>query len=372
MEGKGVVQKCSWSAEEDQILMELVATHGPKKWSLIASSLQGRIGKQCRERWHNHLNPNVRKDAWTQDEDDVISDLVDRIGTKWATIAKHLHGRTDNSIKNRYYSSLKKVHEQKRTTGSSTTASPTKPASSAATMPSPHRKSSTSSASSSAHHRNDHEDSLISAPPTPSPKRRKQSLDSVSSDGFIPIASQSSFSRLSPMSVAETVDSDLGDMDGPIVIESSPKFHSGNAPYSKQRHLNLQPIPVAPGMLIHNPMPQHNHFLQQLNHNSHQYHHHQMSSSPMLAPPVLAEEWLHDGSYLHSEQFCFTPIPPSPSPSMMDMSQSCDSMWSWPPTPPVFGHDGCAPSSVECAEVFSLAQPLQPLSLESEYHSLLS
>jgi hypothetical protein len=177
------------------------------------------------------------------------------------------------------------------------------------------------------------------------------------------------------MSVAETVDSDLGDMDGPIVIESSPKFHSGNAPYSKQRHLNLQPITTTAigGMTIHNPMPQH-HFLHQLNH-SHQLHHHQMlSSSPMLVQPaLLAEEWLYDASsYMSSEPYCFTPILSSPSPSAMDMSQSCDSMWSWPPTPPVFGHDGSSPSSVECAEVFSLAQPLQPLSLVSEYHSLLS
>jgi hypothetical protein len=64
---------------------------------LLLSILQNFLGSHSKIaiacRWHNHLNPNVRKDAWTQDEDDVISDLVDRIGTKWATIAKHLHGR---------------------------------------------------------------------------------------------------------------------------------------------------------------------------------------------------------------------------------------------------------------------------------------
>ena len=41
----------------------LVKDLGPKKWSIIASHLPGRIGKQCRERWHNHLNPDIRKDA---------------------------------------------------------------------------------------------------------------------------------------------------------------------------------------------------------------------------------------------------------------------------------------------------------------------
>jgi len=93
--------------------MELVGIHGPKKWSLIATSLRGRIGKQCRERWHNHLNPDVRKDAWSAEEDALIFQLVEKHGTKWATIAKALNGRTDNSIKNRYYSSLKKFHEQR-------------------------------------------------------------------------------------------------------------------------------------------------------------------------------------------------------------------------------------------------------------------
>ena len=46
-------------------MVSLVEAHGPKKWSTIAAALPGRIGKQCRERWHNHLNPDIRKDAWT-------------------------------------------------------------------------------------------------------------------------------------------------------------------------------------------------------------------------------------------------------------------------------------------------------------------
>lgn len=116
MREKGTVQKCAWTPEEDVILLELVRIHGPKKWSVIANALDGRIGKQCRERWHNHLNPAVRKDKWSTEEDNVIMDLVDKLGTKWATIAKHMPGRTDNSIKNHYYSSLRKKHEMIRST----------------------------------------------------------------------------------------------------------------------------------------------------------------------------------------------------------------------------------------------------------------
>ena len=51
----------AWTEEEDRLVVELVEKHGAKKWSLIAQNLPGRIGKQCRERWHNHLNPDINK-----------------------------------------------------------------------------------------------------------------------------------------------------------------------------------------------------------------------------------------------------------------------------------------------------------------------
>lgn len=50
----------------------MVEKHGPRNWSKIADHLPGRIGKQCRERWHNHLNPEIRKDRWTEEEDLAI------------------------------------------------------------------------------------------------------------------------------------------------------------------------------------------------------------------------------------------------------------------------------------------------------------
>ena len=100
--------KGPWSPEEDEALTKLVALHGIKGWSLIASKLPGRIGKQCRERWFNHLDPNIKKDAWSAEDDATIMDAVARIGPKWAEIAKLLHGRSDNAIKNRYNSSIRK------------------------------------------------------------------------------------------------------------------------------------------------------------------------------------------------------------------------------------------------------------------------
>jgi myb proto-oncogene protein len=47
--------------------MKLVTKYGAKNWTYIAKSLPGRIGKQCRERWHNHLNPDIKKERWTEE-----------------------------------------------------------------------------------------------------------------------------------------------------------------------------------------------------------------------------------------------------------------------------------------------------------------
>ncbi|OMJ86232.1 hypothetical protein SteCoe_12296 [Stentor coeruleus] len=101
--------KGTWTEEEDLALKEWVIENGPAKWSVCSKHIQGRSGKQCRERWFNNLDPSIKKGRWAKEEDKIIFDMFKRDGPKWSLIATVLPGRTENSIKNRFYSTIRKV-----------------------------------------------------------------------------------------------------------------------------------------------------------------------------------------------------------------------------------------------------------------------
>jgi len=110
----GIV-KGPWTAEQDRKLLEWVKTEGQKHWNQCAEYIQGRTGKQCRERWFNTLNPEINKGEWTAEEDFIIFETYRVFGSQWTKIAKKLgNGRTENSIKNRFYSTLRRIAAKKK------------------------------------------------------------------------------------------------------------------------------------------------------------------------------------------------------------------------------------------------------------------
>lgn len=100
--------KRPWTAAEDVLLRALVSQLGPGLWAAMAQRIAGRTGKQVRERWLNHLSPGVTKRPWSAAEDAAILGAHRRLGNCWSRIAKMLHGRSDNSVKNRFYTTLRR------------------------------------------------------------------------------------------------------------------------------------------------------------------------------------------------------------------------------------------------------------------------
>jgi len=96
-----------WQPHEDAKLLELVAKHG-QSWALIATLMEGRSGKQVRDRYTNILRPNIKKGDWTPQEDQQILSLFYDFGAKWSKISSFVPGRTEGQVKNRFYAHIKK------------------------------------------------------------------------------------------------------------------------------------------------------------------------------------------------------------------------------------------------------------------------
>ncbi|OMJ86161.1 hypothetical protein SteCoe_12361 [Stentor coeruleus] len=111
-----MVKKISepWTKNEDNLLKDLVSTFGLKKWKLV-NKIMGkhckswnRSPKQCRDRWINNLDPDITKNTWTDQEELLLFEKHRAYGNKWSTISRYLGGRSGNSIKNHFYSIIRK------------------------------------------------------------------------------------------------------------------------------------------------------------------------------------------------------------------------------------------------------------------------
>ncbi|XP_039128621.1 transcription factor MYB33-like isoform X2 [Dioscorea cayenensis subsp. rotundata] len=107
--GGSTMKKGPWTSAEDAILVDYVRRNGEGNWNSVQKhSGLARCGKSCRLRWANHLRPNLKKGPISPDEEKLIIELHARMGNKWARMAAHLPGRTDNEIKNFWNTRIKR------------------------------------------------------------------------------------------------------------------------------------------------------------------------------------------------------------------------------------------------------------------------
>ncbi|KAL1350785.1 hypothetical protein HN51_014788 [Arachis hypogaea] len=111
---KQKLRKGLWSPEEDEKLLNYITKHGHGCWSSVPklAGLQ-RCGKSCRLRWINYLRPDLKRGAFSEQEEKLIIELHALLGNRWSQIAAQLPGRTDNEIKNLWNSCLKKKLRQR-------------------------------------------------------------------------------------------------------------------------------------------------------------------------------------------------------------------------------------------------------------------
>ncbi|XP_012485407.1 transcription factor MYB46 [Gossypium raimondii] len=112
-------KKGLWSPEEDDKLVTYMLTNGRGCWSDVArnAGLQ-RCGKSCRLRWINYLRPDLKRGAFSPQEQELIVHLHSILGNRWSQIAARLPGRTDNEIKNFWNSTIKKRLKHSSSTAS--------------------------------------------------------------------------------------------------------------------------------------------------------------------------------------------------------------------------------------------------------------
>ena len=94
--------KVKFTVSEDHQLVKLVEELGTQDWNVIASKMENRNARQCRERWENYLSPSVNRAPFTPEEDLLLMQKYQELGAKWVSISKSFNNRTDISVKSRW------------------------------------------------------------------------------------------------------------------------------------------------------------------------------------------------------------------------------------------------------------------------------
>lgn len=101
-----------FSKDEDERLLNLVRNYETNdliNWSEVASNLENRNSRQCRERYYNYLLEKTKKGDWSKEEDDLILFLYDKFGPNWVKMSSYFNDRSNIDIKNHFSSIMRKM-----------------------------------------------------------------------------------------------------------------------------------------------------------------------------------------------------------------------------------------------------------------------
>jgi hypothetical protein len=100
-----------WGRNEDFIVFGEVVKHGTDnvKWNEVAAKIPGRLGRQVRARWYNHLDPSLVWSEFTKAEDAQLIALHGCLNGRWKQISDLMPGRSENQVKNRFNSPLFRI-----------------------------------------------------------------------------------------------------------------------------------------------------------------------------------------------------------------------------------------------------------------------
>ena len=108
------MRRQKWTAQEDSYLKQLIEEEeGSIHWELIAYKMTqkgySKTHKQVKRRWYQYLSPELNNDEWKEAETIKLFGLYGVYRNQWKKIAIQFKGRTDNYIKNKFFSKIRKT-----------------------------------------------------------------------------------------------------------------------------------------------------------------------------------------------------------------------------------------------------------------------
>ena len=100
-----------FTAEEDIKLLELIKKYN-FDWKKISNEMNNRTVRQCKDRYHHYLSPDICREKWTHDEDNLLLSTVEAQGKKWKLFENIFTGRTEIDIRNRYNILMRRINKE--------------------------------------------------------------------------------------------------------------------------------------------------------------------------------------------------------------------------------------------------------------------